>query len=76
MQIISLNEKVEGLVRDKTLLMDRCEAAIRASHAHAQGERDERLEGGVERGLGAWVQDVREVFEEDDLLPACRGRDG
>lgn len=43
-QIASLIEKVSGLERDKMLLMDRCEAAIRASHAHAQGERDERLE--------------------------------
>lgn len=44
MQITALNEKVAALVRDKSLLMDRCEASIRASHAHAQHERDERLE--------------------------------
>ncbi|EJF64444.1 hypothetical protein DICSQDRAFT_53673 [Dichomitus squalens LYAD-421 SS1] len=33
-----------ALERDKALLMDRCEAAIRARDAHAQGERDRRLE--------------------------------
>ena len=43
-QIATLNEKIAGLTSDKMLLMDRCEAAIHASHAHAQGERNERLE--------------------------------
>ncbi|KAI0694570.1 hypothetical protein C8T65DRAFT_55075 [Cerioporus squamosus] len=42
-QIAALNEKVANLVSDKSLLMDRCEATIRASHVHAQHERDERL---------------------------------
>ena len=43
-QIASLTDRVNGLMHDKMLLMDRCEAAIHARDAHAQGERDERLE--------------------------------
>ncbi|KAI0761776.1 hypothetical protein BD413DRAFT_587340 [Trametes elegans] len=42
-EVARLTDKIDALVRDKGLLMDRCEAAIRASQAHAQGERDERL---------------------------------
>ncbi|TBU45400.1 hypothetical protein BD309DRAFT_860265 [Dichomitus squalens] len=43
-QIAALTDKAAALERDKALLMDRCEAAIRARDAHAQGERDRRLE--------------------------------
>ncbi|TFK81898.1 hypothetical protein K466DRAFT_557345 [Polyporus arcularius HHB13444] len=61
-QIATLNEKVAALVRDKSLLMDRCEAAFRASHAHAQHERDERLE--KER----LVREMRELRKKYDCV--------
>ena len=42
-RVVVLDNRITGLLRDKTLLMDRCEAALRASQAHAEGERDQRL---------------------------------
>ncbi|KAI0641974.1 hypothetical protein C8Q79DRAFT_1003397 [Trametes meyenii] len=59
-QVARLTDKIDALVRDKTLLMDRCEAALRASQAHAQGERDERLaKERFERDL----RDLRKKYE-------------
>ncbi|KAH9940735.1 uncharacterized protein BXZ73DRAFT_98565 [Epithele typhae] len=43
-QVVGLSEKVDGLERDRALLVDRCESAQRAAQAHAQGEREMRLE--------------------------------
>ena len=40
--------------------MDRCEAAIRASQIHAQGERDERLE---KERLQRELRDLRKKYE-------------
>ncbi|KAI0831905.1 hypothetical protein BC628DRAFT_1310830 [Trametes gibbosa] len=42
-QVARLTDKIDALVQDKALLVDRCDASIRASQAHAQRERDERL---------------------------------
>ncbi|KAI8969363.1 hypothetical protein BD414DRAFT_428737 [Trametes punicea] len=59
-QVASLTDKIDALVRDKALLMDRCEAAIRASQAHAQGERDERL---AKERLERDLRDLRKKYE-------------
>lgn len=40
--------------------MDRCEAAIRASQAHAQGERDERL---AKERLDRDMRDLRKKYD-------------
>ncbi|EMD39240.1 hypothetical protein CERSUDRAFT_112902 [Gelatoporia subvermispora B] len=42
--ITVLSTRVRELERDKTLLLDRCEAALIASSAHAEGERAVRLQ--------------------------------
>ncbi|KAL6300860.1 hypothetical protein BKA93DRAFT_819235 [Sparassis latifolia] len=42
--VTRLEGRVQELVHDKTLLMDRCEAQMAASAIHASGERDARLE--------------------------------
>ncbi|KAI0630812.1 hypothetical protein C8Q77DRAFT_1135352 [Trametes polyzona] len=59
-QVARLTDKIDGLVQDKALLMDRCEAAIRASQVHAQGERDERL---AKEKLDRDMRDLRKKYE-------------
>ncbi|KAI0358237.1 hypothetical protein OH77DRAFT_1397686 [Trametes cingulata] len=59
-EVARLTDKIDGLVQDKTLLMDRCEAALRASHAHAQGERDERL---AKERLERELRELRSKYE-------------
>ncbi|KAL7280618.1 hypothetical protein ACG7TL_005555 [Trametes sanguinea] len=59
-EVARLTDKIDALVRDKALLMDRCEAAIRASQAHAQGERDERL---AKERLEREMRDLRKKYE-------------
>ncbi|KAI9062719.1 hypothetical protein FKP32DRAFT_1573836 [Trametes sanguinea] len=59
-EVARLTDKIDALVRDKALLMDRCEAAIRASQAHAQGERDERL---AKERLEREIWDLRKKYE-------------
>ena len=59
-QVARLTEKIDALVEDKATLMDRCEAAIRASQIHAQGERDERLE---KERLQRELRDLRKKYE-------------
>lgn len=43
-QISTLEERVTSLMRDKTLLMDRCEMSMVASASHANRERSARME--------------------------------
>ena len=59
-QIAALTDKAAALERDKALLMDRCEAAIRARDAHAQGERDRRLE---KERLESELKELRRKYE-------------
>ncbi|KAI0369735.1 hypothetical protein BV20DRAFT_1020009 [Pilatotrama ljubarskyi] len=59
-EVARLTDKIDALVHDKTLLMDRCEAAQRASHAHAQGERDERL---AKERLQREMRELRAKYE-------------
>ena len=59
-QIVSLSEKVDGLERDRAMLMDRCEAAQAASAVHAQGERDERL---AREKLEREMRELRQKYE-------------
>ncbi|KAH9893211.1 hypothetical protein C8Q73DRAFT_647407 [Cubamyces lactineus] len=59
-QVARLTEKIDALVEDRATLMDRCEAAIRASQIHAQGERDERLE---KERLHRELRDLRKKYE-------------
>ena len=59
-QIATLTDKAAALERDKALLMDRCEAAIRARDAHAQGERDRRLE---KERLESELKELRRKYE-------------
>ncbi|OJT03300.1 hypothetical protein TRAPUB_6078 [Trametes pubescens] len=59
-QVARLTDKIDALVQDKALLMDRCEAAIRASQAHAQGERDERL---AKERLDRDMRDLRKKYD-------------
>ena len=55
-----LEERVKGLENDKTLLIERCEASIKASSKHAEGERDARLE--CER-LRREMQELRKKYD-------------
>ncbi|CDO68847.1 hypothetical protein BN946_scf184805.g56 [Trametes cinnabarina] len=59
-EVARLTDKIDALVHDKALLMDRCEAAIRASQAHAQGERDERL---AKEHLERELRDLRKKYD-------------
>ncbi|PIL24788.1 transporter [Ganoderma sinense ZZ0214-1] len=59
-QIATLTDKVNALVHDKGLLMDRCESAIRARDVHAQGERAARLE---KERLDRELKDLRRKYD-------------
>ncbi|KAI1790279.1 hypothetical protein LXA43DRAFT_891386 [Ganoderma leucocontextum] len=59
-QIATLTDKVNALVHDKGLLMDRCEAAIRARDVHAQGERAIRLD---KERLERELKDLRRKYD-------------
>ena len=59
-QIATLTDKVNALVHDKGLLMDRCEAAIRARDVHAQGERSARLD---KERLERDLKDLRRKYD-------------
>ena len=59
-QIATLTDNMNALVRDKGLLMDRCEAAIRARDVHAQGERGIRLD---KERLERELKDLRRKYD-------------
>lgn len=42
--VARLEERVKSLEKDKTLLIERCEASMAASSKHAERERDARME--------------------------------
>ncbi|PCH36282.1 hypothetical protein WOLCODRAFT_126966 [Wolfiporia cocos MD-104 SS10] len=64
--VAHLEQRVEALTRDKTLLMERCESSMAASRRHAEGERDARLEAGKLReemmALRIKYSDLREKY--------------
>lgn len=59
-QIATFTDNLNALVRDKGLLMDRCEAAIRARDVHAQGERSIRLD---KERLDRELKDLRHKYD-------------
>ena len=60
-QITALEQRVAALVRDKALLMDRCETSMTASAHHANKERSARLEG---LNLKRQVESLKTQLEE------------
>ncbi|OCH84504.1 hypothetical protein OBBRIDRAFT_741500 [Obba rivulosa] len=58
--ITVLTNRVRELERDKTLLLDRCEAALVASSTHAERERDARVQNNK---LKKEVQELRGKYD-------------
>lgn len=58
--VVRLEERVKCLDHDKTRLIERCEASMKASSKHAEGERDARLE--CER-LRREMQELRKKYD-------------
>ena len=58
--VARLEERVRNPEKDKTLLMDRCEASMAASSKHAEGERDARM---ACEALRREMQDLRKKYD-------------
>ncbi|KAI0788871.1 hypothetical protein C8Q75DRAFT_719419 [Abortiporus biennis] len=68
-EIETLQERVRGLYRDKTLLMDRCEAAMAASSTHSLRERSARQENQrLERSNGELKKQFEEMRQKYEAL--------